>query len=420
MARVWVRIAIVVTVIATVGFAGYQIRLAARALDEEQTVERIYTDLSWALALTLADLRTAEQASVAAGQDWVYWNTKVTSYLNTVRGRLEDLRRLAVTPSSVDALDAAEAAVTDLQRMDQRVREHADRGESLLASNLIFTDGLELAAGAAANVELARASERATRNETMRAARSQQATMLAVGAGAGVLAMLLLAPVTRAKGHAPFASLDAVDRATPGDAASPSLDDLVIRSSLGATATARAAGAVDAAAASAASTAHERNETPSPDLSVAADLCTDLGTVADTKELPALMERAADVLNASTLVLWVRDSTGHALRPAIGHGFPAQSLASLGSIPTDGDNATSAAYRSARMQVVEHTDTASGGLAIPLRSVEGCVGVLAAELRDDWETSSAVQASAAIIAAQLATMVPTGSEGETEAGAVSD
>ena len=389
--------------LATLGFTGNQIRLSELALDHEQHVERVFTDLSWDLTLTLGDLRAAQQAYVAAGQDRLYWTARVNSHLGTVRSGLENLRGLAITPASIDALDSADGAVTDLERMDGRARERVDLEQPLMASDLIFTDGLELAARASTNVELARATERTTRNETIRAARSSQATMIATAAGVSVLAVLLLIPMKRAEGPAPFESIDAEkSEAVLTGELGVSVEDRKMLDTLD-------LNAVDPSPAAADS------PEPVPDLRVAADLCTDLCKVTDTSEFPELLARAAALMNATGVIIWVRDSSGHALRPAIGHGYPARALAQLGSIPEDGNNATAAAYRSARMQVVERDDTSSGALAAPLLAANSCVGVLSAELRAGWESSEAVQATAAIMAAQLATLLSADPPADTAA-----
>ena len=402
MRRLWVRIAVVLVTLATLGFTGNQIRLSELALDDEQHVERVFTDLSWALTLTLGDLRAAQQAYVAAGQDRLYWTARVNSHLGTVRNGLENLRRLAISPASIDALDSADGAVTDLERMDGRAREHVDLEQPLMASDLIFTDGLELAARASTNVELARATERTTRNETIRAARSSQATMIATAAGVLLLAGLLLIPMKRAEGPAPFESIDAEKtEAVLTDELGLSVEDRKMLDTLD-------LNAVDPSPAA-------DSPEPVPDLRVAADLCTDLCKVTDTSEFPELLARAAALMNATGVIIWVRDSSGHALRPAIGHGYPARALAQLGSIPEDGNNATAAAYRSARMQVVERDDTKSGALAAPLLAANSCVGVLSAELRAGWESSEAVQATAAIMAAQLATLLSADPPADTAA-----
>ena len=411
MRRLSVRIALVLVTLATLGFTGNQIRLSELALDDEQNVERVFTDLSWALTLTLGDLRAAQQAYVAAGQDRLYWTATVNSHLDTVRSGLDNLRRLAITPASIEALDSADGAVTDLERIDGRAREHVDLEQPLMASDLIFTDGLELAARASTNVELARATERTTRNETIRATRSSQATMVATAAGVSVLAVLLLIPMKRAEGPAPVGSIDAekTEAVLTGESGLP-VEDRKMFDSLDLNAVDPSPTAPDTAPPPAADSPE-----PVPDLRVAADLCTDLCKVTDASELPELLARAAALMNATGIIIWVRDSSGHALRPAIGHGYPTRALARLGSIPEDGNNATAAAYRSARMQVVERDDTKSGALAAPLLTANNCVGVLSAELRAGWESSEAVQATAAIMAAQLATLLSADPPADTAA-----
>ena len=398
MRRRWVRIAVVVVTLATLGFTGYHIRLSQQALDDEQNVERVFTDLSWALTLTLADLRAAQQAYVAAGQDRLYWTAKVSSHLDVLRDSLQNLRRLATNPTSIEALDVANRTADDLERMDGRARVHTDLAEALLASDLIFTDGLELVVRAAASVELARATERTTRNEAIRAARSSQATMVATAAGTSLLAVLLLVPMTREARAGPFESIDGEEGgAISTDEVAQSVDDRLRLT----------APVLDAAETAATD--------PVPDLRVAAELCTDLCKLTDTSELPELLGRAAALMNASGLIIWVRDSSGSALRPALGHGYSGRTLARLGSIPEDGKNATAAAYRHARMQVVDHDGTTSGALAAPLMAAGSCMGVLSAELREGWESSASVQATAAIMAAQLATLLSADPPAETAA-----
>jgi hypothetical protein len=51
------------------------------------------------------------------------------------------------------------------------------------------------------------------------------------------------------------------------------------------------------------------------------------------------------------------------------------------------------------------TPTTSGALVVPLFAPHGCIGVLALEIRHGREQHSAVQAVAAMVAAQLAAVV---------------
>ncbi len=392
VARRWVRVAIVIATLAALGFSGIQVRLAEQAIDAEQDAERTFTDLSWAFTLSLADLRAAQQAYVAVGQNLGEWTSAVGGLLDTANASLDNLRQLATETASIEALDAADDALADLTRIDQRAREHTVLGQSLLASDLIFTEGLNVVDRAAAQVEFARTVERSTRVEAVRSQRQAQATFVASAGGVALLAILVLTPVARKQN--PDTLDDQADTAVSdltGDSAWASPEQLMLGSDDSPTT---------------GESAETDTAAPQPDLRAAAELCTDLSMVGDTNELPPLLARAAEIMNASGLIVWVHDSSGHVLRPAIGHGYSEQSLARLGSIPDDGKNATAAACRNVQMQVVERNETGIGALATPLRSVDRCLGVLSAELRDGWESSEAVQASAAIIAAQIATLLP--------------
>ncbi len=65
------------------------------------------------------------------------------------------------------------------------------------------------------------------------------------------------------------------------------------------------------------------------------------------------------------------------------------------------------------MQVVPVGGTATkGALVAPLLVPDDCVGVMAAEVRAGWESSTDVQATASILAAQLATLVAADPTGE--------
>ncbi|MEE2638491.1 MAG: GAF domain-containing protein [Acidobacteriota bacterium] len=427
MARRWIRIAVVLIVVATLGFAGNQIRRSEILLNDAQSVERVFTDLSWALILALADLRAAEQAYVAIGQDQVYWTTKVTSLLETVGNSLENLRGLVINPESVDALDSAGRAVADLQQMDARAREHVSLEQSLLASDLVFTDGLELVSRAAANVELARARERTTRHEAVRTARDEQTRMVLAAAAIAILAVMLLAPVSRRHRPAPFSSTTSEESVSATRHSALSLNDPpATHHSSGiaedwesaeaehSESPGRAKTTTDAPVTSGTSAGADTAR-PNPDIAAAADLCTDFGRLGDTRQLPELLARVATLLNASGVIVWVRDATGQRLRPALAHGYPAGFLTRIGTIPKDSENATAAAFRTSSLQVVAASagDDTSGALATPLMSTHQCIGVFSAELRDGWETSDTVQATATIIAAQLAPLLPSAQPAES-------
>ena len=126
-----------------------------------------------------------------------------------------------------------------------------------------------------------------------------------------------------------------------------------------------------------------------------------------SSDLPALLARAARLLDASGVIVWVADRAGTALFPAVAHGYSAALLARMHSIPRDADNAAAAAWREGAERSVAAQGQAPGALVTPILTAEGCVGVLAAETLNGAERRAATRAVATIIAAQLATFVTT-------------
>jgi hypothetical protein len=140
-----------------------------------------------------------------------------------------------------------------------------------------------------------------------------------------------------------------------------------------------------------------------PALRAAADLCTEFGRVNDMADLKTLLGRAADVMDAAGLIVWVGNASGADLRPVLAHGYAEQTIARMPAVSRSADNAAAAAYRTGALQVVSsRPGTAHGAVAAPLLSPDGSIGALTAEIKDGGEASVGVQALAAIVAAQLA------------------
>ena len=141
------------------------------------------------------------------------------------------------------------------------------------------------------------------------------------------------------------------------------------------------------------------------DVGDAAQVCVDLARVLDSEDIPPLLKRAATVLGAKGLVLWVADTSGAVLRASLAHGYPDRVLHRLGPLAVDADNVTSLAFRSMQAQTLTGTaHGATNAIAVPLISATGCTGVLAAEVAEDGARPETV-AVARIFAAQLATLV---------------
>ena len=139
----------------------------------------------------------------------------------------------------------------------------------------------------------------------------------------------------------------------------------------------------------------------------------------DKKALPALLGRAATVLDAPGIVLWIADPDGRELSPIVTYGYPQQIVLRLGTILRDAENATAAALRTSLLQTVDTDAVSNGAIAAPLVTPAGCVGIMAAEVRHHGERDPAKLATASIIAAQLATLVgPPSTRAQARADAV--
>lgn len=393
MRRKLFRIALLVVFLGVGIASGSHAFLTGERIAESRRAAHAFDAHAWALALSLADLRAAQQAYVAIGQDRAYWMADVAERIRDVTAGLSDLSAESTRPDAGDALAEATSLVAALDRMDVLARDHAEAGEDVMASDLIFADGLELSRSAADQIERARLAEREARDDELGA--REQSQVLAVGAalGASVVFALLLSPLPAPR--SPAGSVPA----SPDDRAAADPTSTLAEGRLFLDLDAERNGGTPATEPEPGPSA-----TPAPDLRLAADLCTDLGRSANAAELPPLLARAAQLLNASCIIIWVRDGTGNALRPAIAHGYPPAALARLGTIPCDGDNAVAAAYRDGHMQVITGNAESPGAIVAPLASSEDRPGVLSLEVNDRWETSDAVQSTATIIAAQLATL----------------
>jgi len=136
-----------------------------------------------------------------------------------------------------------------------------------------------------------------------------------------------------------------------------------------------------------------------PDLLLAARICTELGRVEHSRQVPPLLREAAGLLGAKGLIVWVWDSLADELKPALALGYPTRVLAQLGTLSRDADNATAAAFRSAESRSI------AGALVVPLLTPAACAGVLAIELSNASRPAPPVLAIATILAAMLAQLI---------------
>ena len=385
----FVRISIVLAAVAAGAAAAYTVQGIDRQMTSERAAEQALGDQARAVAEAIADARASQEAYVAQGQGADFWTARVSSLLAALDLRLRAFGASLTSDAARAAFDSAGSAAETLHKLDAKARDYVRADQSLMASDLIFSDGLEAAAAAAAQIDLALAVETQARETALGDGRQREALVLGATSAAMLLALVLLLPTGRRREPSESSELHIAPK--PG---------------------------TEQASEAAHQPASPADEAVVPDLAGAARLCTDLGCVLETRELSRLLERAAHLLDASGMIVWIGDPAGGALHPVIAHGYPDQALARMGSIPRDATNATAAAYRSAELRSVSGDARANGAVVAPLMTPSGCIGVLTTELRHGGETNETVRALVTILAAQLSAVVsapPAASSGAAQA-----
>jgi hypothetical protein len=399
-----VRLTLLGLLVVAIGVAAYVVWTGESRGLADRTAARAFDGAALGARRDVLELRAAQQAYVAAGQGEDFWTSKVTAATTDLHETLSALRHQATSLQAQSAIDNASGALQDFEQLDRRARDYARTGQKLLASDLIFADGLEITGAIATSLEQARSAELQAGDLTAAALRRRQ--LLAAGA-AGIVALfavVLLLPLPDAPEVPPAAALDvspAAELRVPDTAdIGRALDESWSQHQQASRRTPAA--------------------TSSIDLAGIASLCSQLALVVDTQALPALLERAAGALDAQGAVLWIADPDGRELSPIITHGYPAQVVSRLGTILRDAENVTASAFRTSLLQTVAADAISNGAIAAPLVTPAGCVGVMAAEMRHEGEKDSAKLAAATIVAAQLATLVgppSTRAQAKAEVGA---
>ena len=356
----------------------------------------------------LLELHAAQRGYAAAGQAGDRWVARVAQTLEALRSNVQALRAQARTPEALAGLDATTAALNEFAKSDKRAAEYVRTDQRGLAGDVVFGDGMERTDAALTSVERVRLAELQAREALVETFRSRQVFALIAGAAASVLVVLLLVPRARSvpAAETPRASQTVEPEHTLQSVPQPQpmieVDVPMIEVDLPTRLSDEAPEPVLA------SLAHATVEAPPPattDFAGVASLCVDLARVVDTRALPSLLDRTASLLDASGIILWIADPDGRELNPIFAQGYPQQLVNRLGTIPRDAENATAAAFRTSLLQTVMADEISGGAIAAPLVTPGGCVGVMAAEVRNDSERQDAKLAAATIVAAQLATLV---------------
>ena len=391
------------------GAAAFFLITTEQKVADRRSALRLFDRHAREAAVALGDARAAQQAYVAAGQSSSYWIPKVATIVQEVGNNVDMLRGSAVSGASGQALLDASSAVGEFGNVDKRVRDYLKADESLMASDIVFSEGTAAASRAAVQVEAARLAEHQAFDADEGTLRRLEA--YAIGAAAG-LSGLILAILGLARGS----NGQALPAASTELNASASRDENELPLRQSSDSLGRLAPTPPAPRA-----AKTASVSPAPStlaLKAAADLCTEFGRIHDLAELTTLLGRAARVMNANGLVVWLGNPEGADLQPVIAHGYSDQVLSLMRPVARTADNAAAAAYRSGALQIVTSRPNGPlGAVVAPLLSADGCVGALTAEVKDGGEKSEQVQALAAIFAAQLAGILAASASAQTDANA---
>lgn len=385
-----VRVTLTLLAVSALGTAAY---LSWNIDRRSTTVASNAKDVAWRLdaaARHALELRAAQQAYVAIGQSDQFWTAKATDAITSLQETLAAVRTTPLSAPALAALDRAAQAVEEFTRLDRRARTYASTDQRLLASDLIFSDGLEGTQQILAALDEARTAEASSAAAAIANSKRELAAVAGGGAAIALLALILLTSPGKPR------ETEKNFLAPPPVAGKPEGEGLPKR-------------------VLAPPTAARAQPKLTPQVLDVADVCTQLARVSDTSTLPTVLQRTAVALDATGVVLWITDPDGVELLPVATHGYTPAMLSQMGPIPRGAANVTAAAFRTGLLQTVKGDATSNGAIAAPLVNTSGCVGVLSAEVRNDGDKEPARLALATIVAAQLATLTAPATRNENRA-----
>jgi len=368
MSRVKALRPIVVVILLIAGAGGGYLSVALQRTADSLVTSQLDVAASIGrMEATATAITAAQEAYVAPGQPDEPWLERVSQLVQELATTSANIRPRLRSTEAAEHLQTLSAALESLLAIDGRVRESLRNGQDLTASDLIFTDARDTVASIVTTLKALDQNERVA-VEAERAALGQQRLLLLgiVGAIWAVgLVLLVRQPPAPDRGQIGVRSVSGSESETvPEPTAAPSF---------------------------------------TMDLDGAAQICTDISRVTSADALPDLLARAAAVLDASGIILWI--GAGEELFAVTAHGYDRKVVSRLGPIGRHANNATAAAWRTGELRTVSGDMMSNGAIVAPMFGVDTCIGVLAAEIRHGRESDPSTRALTAMFAAQFATVV---------------
>jgi hypothetical protein len=391
-----VRFTIVALLLASGIGAAFIVWRTERALQALEVSRRTRELAIERLAPAVGSIASAQEAYVDYGLRDDATLGRVAALIDRVTAQAAALRSSAQSPDSAAHLEEFWVALAALATSAAQSQQRLGAGEPLAAADLLLSTARPHVATISVRLREFREAEFA--GFGIARASLVQRSWIAVGSTA-VLWLVGLVALARV----PSPPTTAVSNTGPPAASAPRLEQ---QPAAGATVTTATPGASPA---------------PSFELSEAADLCTAISRLADGGALPGILERAARILDARGLIVWM--GAGDELFPVAAYGYQESVISRLPSIKRRAENATAAAWRHGELRTVPADSASLGAIVAPMFDASGCVGVLAAEVRNGREADPVAGAITGILASQLALVLaawPASSAADAAAAASSD
>jgi hypothetical protein len=410
MMRPFVRIVVLLVTVAITAGVVWKATINEQERGRRRLASQQYDAAAADAIYQLADLRNSLHAYVAPGQSEIFWSQRAQAQLENIRQRVQELEP-AVAAANLSlsvALDNLKALVAGERRARQAVRD----SQPLVAGDIIFIEARDQIEHATRNLSDARQALARAASSLEASATNEQSLLIGGVIGVWIFALILLVPVPK---HAAFPPTDAAElrRDTPARSAVPLSEGAELRLHEAAAAASDApdredlrqdASAVpfapDPPILSAAAAAPD-----APVLQSLSALCAEIGRVSDIAELEPILGRAAELMGARGLVVWMVSAGARQLEPLVAHGYDEALIARMGTIAIDDHNVTAAAFRTEAPTSTAADESGPGAVAVPLLSPAGISGVLAAEVPADADLGRAA-AVAGVIGAQLGGLFP--------------
>jgi CHASE3 domain sensor protein len=357
------RFLVLIVLLASGGGAAWSSWHASRQIAQ---LDRSQREASHRVDRLLANLDsvTAAQQTYVTTSPATLEPSRVPELIGEIRSEIERLRPHMRSTEGGRSLQSVAAAAASLQDIETRAQDHVRLGQSLMAADLVSAEGHaadEVMASGLRTIRTAEDDAYATaRAEALDLSWTVAASVAAVWA-LGLILMVVRKPPLPEQIPVPAPTQPLLGIPDAADARLPATH---------------------------------------PDLQSAAEVCTAIGRLTSAEALPELLRRAASVLDASGIVVWM--AAGEELFAAAAFGYPPQVIRKLGPINRAAINATAAAWRDGTLQAVSGDHGARGALAAPMLGPDRCIGVLAVEVGIGGDGHAATRAVTMMFAAQLA------------------